>query len=535
MPEKILIVDDESHVRESTMLLLRRKGYATEGAESGIVALEKIAEESFDLLLLDIKMPGMSGLELLRQAKEINPDIMALIMTGYGTVENAIEALELGALGFVRKPMPINELANVIDDTLARGRLRKENARLQALMPLFELNKVILSEVDENKLLGLVLNTVISEIGVDIAQILLWDDDGNLIMRAVRGLSSTEGIGRIVVDEMAVKASLTVEPVVVSSENSNIPSTVKKTKLQQSGCNIYVPLIIRGKVIGVLKATKFGNKKIFAQGDTEFLFTLCGQSATAIANARLFESVQRKQAEVEELLKRIINTTEGERLRLSLELHDGPIQSIIASQYNIEACRLLISKNQLSKMGAKLYDIEQMLSQSTHNLRRIVHDLHPPALDKAGLISAVQECLSNLERDNGIGCHMEVRGSPVRLDSPAERGVYYIVKEALSNVRKHADASGIRVAVEFQDDSLTIDIVDNGKGFDLLAKYDEADTDHLGIRSMKERARMLNGSIVIDSKLKSGTRVKLVVPISNTEAGETAAEPMGSEQEQGGT
>lgn len=534
MPEKILIVDDESHVRESTMQLLRRKGYETEGAESGVVALEKIAGESFDLLLLDIKMPGMNGLELLRKAKEINPDIMALIITGYGTVENAIEALELGALGFVRKPMLIDELANVIDDTLARGRLRKENARLRALMPLFELNKVILSEVDETKLLGLVLDTVISEMEADIAQILLRDDDDNLIMRAARGLPSTEGIGRIVVDKMAVKATSTLEPVVVSSENSNVSSTVKKTKSQQSGCNIYVPLIVRGKAIGVLKATKLGNKKFFAQGDTEFLFTLCGQSATAIANARLFESVQSKQAEVEELLKRIINTTESERLRLSLELHDGPIQLIIASQYNIEACRLLISKNQLSEVGTKLHSIEQMIAQSTHNLRRIVHDLHPPALDKAGLISAVQECLSNLERDNGINCHIEVKGPTVRLDSPTERSVFYIAREALSNVRKHADASEVRVAVEFQDDSLTLDIVDNGKGFDLSAKYDEVGTDHLGIRSMKERARLLNGSIVIDTKLESGTRVKLVVPISNAEAEETADRPIGNEQEQGG-
>jgi len=523
MPEKILIVDDESHVRESTRRLLDRKGYDVEGAESGSEALDKIAKDTFNLLLLDIKMPGMSGLELLRQAKEINPDIIALIMTGYGTVENAIEALELGALGFVRKPLPIDELANIIDDTLARGRMRTENARLRALMPLFELSKVFLSEVDESQLLGLVLDTVISETKVDLAQILLWDETGNLIIKANRGLKPKEGIGSIVIDEMVVKAASTLEPVVVSSKNDNVLNIPEKTKLQRIDCNIYVPLIVRGEAIGVLKATKLGNKTFFKQSDIEFLLTLCGQAAIAIANATLFENLQAKQTEVEELLNRVINTSEDERLRLSLELHDGPVQSIIASQYGVEACRLLISKNQLSKVDSKLHSTQKTLAQSTHDLRRIVRDLHPPTLDKSGLVSAIQDYLSNLEKDDGISYHFEVKGTPIRLDPSIERGVYYVVREALTNVRKHADASEVRVVIKFQDDSLEIDIADNGKGFDASAEYVGLGTEHLGIKGMKERARMLNANLVMDSKPGDGTRVKLVVPISNAGVKESAA------------
>ena len=98
MPEKILITDDEHHVLEATMRRLKNRGYDVAGAESGKEALERIASEPYDLLLLDIKMPDISGLELLRQVKGINPEIMAIIVTGYGSVENAIEAMELGAL-----------------------------------------------------------------------------------------------------------------------------------------------------------------------------------------------------------------------------------------------------------------------------------------------------------------------------------------------------------------------------------------------------------------------------------------------------
>ena len=149
----------------------------------------------------------MSGLELLRKIKEIDPEAMALFLTGYGTIENTVEALELGALGFVRKPMPVDELADVIDDALVRGRLRKENSRLQALMPIFEWSKVLLSEVDEGAILNLVLDAVVSETKVDIAQIMLWDDAENLILKAAHGLSTAEGIGKIVANEAAVKAT----------------------------------------------------------------------------------------------------------------------------------------------------------------------------------------------------------------------------------------------------------------------------------------------------------------------------------------
>ena len=523
MPERILVIDDESHVRESTVRLLQRKGYEVEGAGSGIEALEQIGKESFDLLLIDIKMPGMSGLEFLRQAKERNPDTIALIITGDGTVENAIEALELGALGFVRKPVPIDELAKAIDETLAKGRLTRENARLKALLPLFELSKVFLSEVDENKLFDLILDTVVSETKADIAQISLWDGAGNLVVKATRGLSPMEGAGKIVVDEASVQAASKLKLVVVPQREISDTKTTQPVAPGNSGRDIYIPLIVRGEAIGVLKASKQEGQKSFKQSDIEFLHTLCGQGAIAIANARLFESVHRKQAEVEELLKRVINTTESERLRLSLELHDGPVQSIVASQYGVEACRMLINKNELKEVEPKLQDIQQMLAQSIHDLRRIVRDLHPPALSKSGFVSAVQEYLSNLERDNGINCHLDVKGDIAHLDTSTERGVYYVVREALTNVRKHAEAPDVHVIIEFQDDRLVVNVVDNGKGFNPLAKSSDSDMSHLGLRSMTERAKMLNGSIIINSKPGEGTKIKLIVPINGAGAKRTAS------------
>lgn len=119
---KILVVDDEKHIRDSCIKLLQRKRFDAQGAADGTEALEKIGKEVYDLVLLDIRMPGMDGIEVLRRAKEIVPNLVVLILTGHGTIDTANEAMGLGAAGFIRKPIAIEDLAETIDETLERVR-----------------------------------------------------------------------------------------------------------------------------------------------------------------------------------------------------------------------------------------------------------------------------------------------------------------------------------------------------------------------------------------------------------------------------
>jgi len=123
MSKKILVVDDEKHIRDSCTKLLIRKRYDAEGAESGAEALEMISNNHYDLVLLDVRMPGMDGIEVLRRAKELKPDILVLILTGHGTIDTANEALELGAAGFIRKPIAIENLADSIDEALEKRKI----------------------------------------------------------------------------------------------------------------------------------------------------------------------------------------------------------------------------------------------------------------------------------------------------------------------------------------------------------------------------------------------------------------------------
>lgn len=107
---RILVVDDELVVRDSLKEWLEDEGFSVEMAESGTEALEKITEENFRLMLLDIKMPGMDGVEVLKRSKEIHPELPVVMMTAYATVETAVEAMKIGALDYLMKPFDPDSL-----------------------------------------------------------------------------------------------------------------------------------------------------------------------------------------------------------------------------------------------------------------------------------------------------------------------------------------------------------------------------------------------------------------------------------------
>ncbi len=210
-------------------------------------------------------------------------------------------------------------------------------------------------------------------------------------------------------------------------------------------------------------------------------------------------------------MEKITDSMDNERLKLSLELHDGPVQLFVAAEYIAEACRNLLKRNDLEKLDKRLLDVQQMLADGVHDLRVIVHDLHSTAIEQSGLVPAINSQLNYLSK-SGIDCHLEVKGAITPLDSEAEKNVFYIVREALNNIYKHACASKLDVRIEFKESEVETEIRDNGVGFDPEKKYESIE--HLGLTGMKERAILLAGNLVIKSKPGCGTKLILTFPIS---------------------
>ncbi|MDI6839701.1 MAG: response regulator [bacterium] len=130
MNSSILIVDDESVIRDSYEQVLSHK-YSVKLAENGETAITLLQRESFDAVILDLKMPGLSGMDVLKKIKEINPDTIVIVITGYATVESAVEAMKLGAYDYIPKPFTPEELRIVIRRALEKRRSSLEAKRLK--------------------------------------------------------------------------------------------------------------------------------------------------------------------------------------------------------------------------------------------------------------------------------------------------------------------------------------------------------------------------------------------------------------------
>jgi DNA-binding NtrC family response regulator len=131
-PKHLLIVDDEEALREAVAERLADSGFTVQQAPSGEQALERLADFAFDILLTDLRLPGIGGRDVLQAALERYPDLIAIVITGYGTVQDAVDAIKQGAADFITKPFQFDELLHVIESALEQRRLRSENAYLRA-------------------------------------------------------------------------------------------------------------------------------------------------------------------------------------------------------------------------------------------------------------------------------------------------------------------------------------------------------------------------------------------------------------------
>jgi DNA-binding NtrC family response regulator len=156
----LLIVEDEGPLRQAVAEQLTDRGYRVEQADSGEVALAKLAEFAFDIIITDLRLPGIDGSAVVEAAVERYPHIIAIVVTGFGTVKDAVEAIKRGAWDFVSKPFQFDELLHVLDSALEQRRLKSENAYLRAQLEERYRFEGIIGKSRPMKLLFQLLETV---------------------------------------------------------------------------------------------------------------------------------------------------------------------------------------------------------------------------------------------------------------------------------------------------------------------------------------------------------------------------------------
>ena len=195
----VLVVDDEKIMQESCCRVLEKEGYTVSSADSGEAALEQCDRKSFDLVLLDLKMPGIGGIEALKRLKEMDPEVTILIMTGYPSIETAVRAIKLGAYDYITKPFTPDTLRYSVSRVLERKTLIVENQHLrQQLRSKNETDAIIGESQTMRSIYELVRRTAPTD-----STVLITGESGTgkeLVARAIHNYSLREEREFVTVD-----------------------------------------------------------------------------------------------------------------------------------------------------------------------------------------------------------------------------------------------------------------------------------------------------------------------------------------------
>ena len=279
---------------------------------------------------------------------------------------------------------------------------------------------------------------------------------------------------------------------------------------------VFCPIMRKGNLVGILALSRRHSDIPYSSEDIDLLTTMTSEAAMVIENAMILDNLKEQQHRVEKLLAQTVQAQEEERKRISVELHDSVAQWLVGVSYQLQVCRALLSETgNNSEAQSELAEIEATLDKSVKEMRRVMAGLHPPALDELGLVHALRQALEGLKPD-GIAYHLETAGEAARLPGSTEVAVYRVVQEALTNVRKHSEASVVILHIQFEPENVSVDVSDNGKGFNLAKTMRSAiSVGHMGLLGMSERVSMLGGTLKIETRPGAGTSISLTIPIAS--------------------
>ncbi|RCK74703.1 MAG: two-component sensor histidine kinase [Anaerolineae bacterium] len=217
--------------------------------------------------------------------------------------------------------------------------------------------------------------------------------------------------------------------------------------------------------------------------------------------------VQMAQRSLRDYIGAITSAQEEERRRIARELHDDTLQSIIALKQRVQ----LAQKNALDQAALQsLQELETIADKTIENLRRTTRALRPLYLEELGLVTALEMLAREMESVSGIEISFRKEGLERRLSAAVELTLYRIAQEALSNVVRHAQATQATLRIHYQDPTVTLQILDDGKGFDVPETLtDFASAGHFGLLGMYERADLIGAHLSIESAPGRGTKLTI--------------------------
>ncbi len=299
---RILVVDDEKIIRDILCDFLLMEDFIVHAVEDGALAMEELQRRTYDLVISDLKMPNMGGLELLAKINEIGINVIVVIMTGFGTVETAIEAMKKGAYDYILKPFKVEEVVHVVRRGLDTQRLKTENMRLREAVSVYHTSQKLSERLQVEPILEIVADAAMDETPADAASLVLnTRADPDAYMTRVER-HSVEGGDRALSDldlHALLGDHVHDEPVLAQARKTGrFFQTLPDDPAVVSFCS--VPLKVQDRVMGMLNLLSFSRGRLFTEGQRKMLSIICSRAAGSIENARLYENLLLSNKDLEE-------------------------------------------------------------------------------------------------------------------------------------------------------------------------------------------------------------------------------------------
>lgn len=309
--EEILIIDDSKQI--CSMLaeyVLPELGYTSTIANTGRQGLSRLRQRIPDLILLDLQLPDISGLELLRLIAQEGYDVPVILMTAHGSEAIAVEAFRLGARNYLIKPFSETEAQAAIDQALRERRLKREKEqltrnlrqRVQELTVLYSIGKSVSSLLDLEELLVRIVEAGVYITRAEEGFLLLRDSDANeLYLRAAKNLGEqrAQKLRMPIDDSLAGQVIRTGKPIRLDKAGAGNQLKVITGFLVRA--ILQVPLMVGNQVIGVLAVDNQQSERTFSENDQYLLSALADYAAIAIENARLYQQVKQSESRYRDL------------------------------------------------------------------------------------------------------------------------------------------------------------------------------------------------------------------------------------------
>ncbi len=404
----------------------------------------------------------------------------------------------------------IAELANQpVHTSGARVSERCQVKQNDALANLRQASNFLPRQANENNDLGFVIDIFMANIDADCALLSVKDEATGKYF-----IGSRTGNAKPGWEKLCQSLQTGIAPTLynASKDNPELDRLLTDAGISSVLC---IPIAAEGEATGALYGIRTAEKATFTASDLDFGSILGKLSNPIIENTKLSSQCNKQRLQLDILLREVSSAHETERKRVANEIHDSVAQWLVGASYGIRACGALVSAARFSDLECELNKVDSVLHKSIKELRRVIANLCASPLKQLGFVGALQQMAETLGEE-GITCHTDIDPGLPELDAHQENTAYLIIQEALNNVRKHSQATRVNLRVCCHDNTISVEVGDDGKGFDVHAAINStAALEHIGLQSMKERAEMLNGYLSIESKPRKGTLLAFTFPVSH--------------------